>query len=353
MRILFATKSHLPTIGGAEMTTHWLACELRRRGHAVAVYALPDPLQPHLPALDDSLGYPTARRGDLERTLATALEHFAPDVAVVGGYHDLMRDWARRMLTDAARLPTVLHLHDVAAVPLATESELQIDRVIAVSAYLAGLVRERGGLAASVPPAVGCRSYRVRSTRRVALFVNPVAQKGLETAAALARARPDVPFAFTRCWQLSSRGRARLRAAVRGLGNVEIRPSTPHPAALYGDARVVLVPSPYPESWGRVAAEAQVSAIPVLATRIGGLPEAVGDGGVLLDPQAGTDAWVQALSRLWDDDDAYRRQVGLAERHAMRRDLEPRTLGARFEALLYDAVTAPIAQPAARLEARG
>jgi D-inositol-3-phosphate glycosyltransferase len=67
----------------------------------------------------------------------------------------------------------------------------------------------------------------------------------------------------------------------------------------------VTVPS-YNESFGLVALEALACGTPVVAARVGGLPTAVGDSGVLVtghDPQA----WAQALDGLLAD--PLRRQV--------------------------------------------
>jgi glycosyltransferase involved in cell wall biosynthesis len=51
---------------------------------------------------------------------------------------------------------------------------------------------------------------------------------------------------------------------------------------------VVVFPSVFRESAGLVAVEAMAAARPVVATRVGGLPELVADGvtGILVDPQA-------------------------------------------------------------------
>lgn len=51
---------------------------------------------------------------------------------------------------------------------------------------------------------------------------------------------------------------------------------------LYRAADLVVVPS-YSESFGLVAVEAQACGVPVVASRVGGLTTAVGDGGILVD----------------------------------------------------------------------
>jgi D-inositol-3-phosphate glycosyltransferase len=87
-------------------------------------------------------------------------------------------------------------------------------------------------------------------------------------------------------------------------------------ADLYRAADVVVVPS-YSESFGLVAVEAQACGTPVVASRVGGLTTAVGDGGVLV---AGHDpaAFATALLGLLDNP-ARRAEAGvLARRHAQR-----------------------------------
>jgi glycosyltransferase involved in cell wall biosynthesis len=80
-----------------------------------------------------------------------------------------------------------------------------------------------------------------------------------------------------------------------------------------------------------VVAEAQSNGIPVLGTKVPGLVEAVGPGGLLVDFDAPVEQWLAALSQLWDDPTAYDgyRQAALA--HSGREDMRPAVLAARFE----------------------
>lgn len=72
-------------------------------------------------------------------------------------------------------------------------------------------------------------------------------------------------------------------------------------------ADVVAVPS-HSESFGLVAIEASASGTPVVAAAVGGLPTAVGDGGVLVEGHDPLD-WAKALGSLLDDD-ARRAELG-------------------------------------------
>jgi glycosyltransferase involved in cell wall biosynthesis len=232
-------------------------------------------------------------------------------------------------------VPTAVYLHDARGVELAAHVEC----VAAVSRFLAGLC---GPGAAAIPPIVDRSRYRVPTTRERALFVNPVAAKGLATATRLASARPDIPFAFQLCWRLAPPILASLRAEVRALANVELREASRDPRAIYGDARVLLAPSTGAEAWGRVAREAQASGIPVVGAGVGGLPEAVGSGGVVVEPGEGIEGWLDAVGGLWDDPEAYATAVESAELQGADPAAGSDAVAGAFERLL-----APMAAAAA------
>ena len=63
----------------------------------------------------------------------------------------------------------------------------------------------------------------------------------------------------------------------------------------YKQTRLVIVPSRWNEAFGRVAAEAMVSGIPCVVSNRGGLPEVVGDTGVIVDEIESVEAWKNAI----------------------------------------------------------
>ena len=75
-------------------------------------------------------------------------------------------------------------------------------------------------------------------------------------------------------------------------------------------ADAVLVPSGS-EAFSLVAAEALLAGVPVIARRTGGLPEVVGDDGVLVD-SADAGAWVAAISAVLADLDSARARAAAA-----------------------------------------
>jgi glycosyltransferase involved in cell wall biosynthesis len=98
--------------------------------------------------------------------------------------------------------------------------------------------------------------------------------------------------------------------ALRGgaPANVEFRP-TVSPAevpALIREARALLLPSLWYEAQPRVILEAYAAGVPVLASDLGALPEAVGHDSGLLVPPGDADAWSDAVERLLDDRESAR-----------------------------------------------
>ncbi len=98
---------------------------------------------------------------------------------------------------------------------------------------------------------------------------------------------------------------------VRFVGQLE-RHELP---AFFGGARALIVPSLWFEVFGLVCAEAMGHGLPVIASRIGGLPEVVDEGvtGLLFEP-GNSDELAKKISRMWRDDELFR-LFGQAARH--------------------------------------
>lgn len=128
-----------------------------------------------------------------------------------------------------------------------------------------------------VRPPVFADDYRTTPGDRVTL-VNLNENKGGAIFWELAARMPDVRF-------LGVRGSYGDQVVRSGLPNVETLAHIPGQAMrerVYARTRVLLALSEY-ESWGRVAAEAVASGIPVIAHPTPGLQECLGGAGVFVD----------------------------------------------------------------------
>jgi hypothetical protein len=70
------------------------------------------------------------------------------------------------------------------------------------------------------------------------------------------------------------------------------------------------------------------------------LPESVGAGGILVDPDAGLDRWERALARMWDDETEYARLAELARQHSRRPDFQPSATAAKLLPALSELASA-------------
>ena len=79
----------------------------------------------------------------------------------------------------------------------------------------------------------------------------------------------------------------------------------------YRSARIAVVPSVWPEPLPRAVLEAQSAGVPVVATRSGGIADAVSDehDGLLVQP-GDPEALARAVTRLWDDEALRSRLAG-------------------------------------------
>lgn len=359
LRVLFAsTHTYLPQrAGGIESSTHDLCIELSGAGDEPAVLARLDPagwlafvnrVRRKLPfgsafPADRRMGYPVYRGWSPLEGASEAVRRVRPGVVVVQGTGSV--PLARAFLE--LDVPTTLYLRDVEFDRLG--GEIPADPrllVLANSGFTAECARRELSVDSHVvPPLVRPEAYRTSSRRDRVVFVNPHPWKGVEIAFRLAERRPDIPFLFIESWNLRPDRKAEYGNRASALPNVEWSASVPDMREIYGKARVVLVPSTCEEAWGRVATEAQISGIPVLASNRGGLPESVGEGGILVDPEAPLEAWEEALARLWDDPGAYEQLSEAALEHSRRPAIQPRRLAARFRELI--AAHAARAAPAA------
>ena len=312
--LLVTGTAYLPqVIGGVELNTHEMATELNRRGCKTAVLAKLSPRDAFgvtrllstywrgsRISLDQNLGYEVYR----SRNPCELSDVPLPDVAVIqnGNMLELAEAFARRGVPCVAYfhgLPFECAEHDWPPAAM----RRWFAGYIANSTYTATRFRARCGIDAHViPPVFNPARYQTSGERRFVTFINPVAHKGVELALALAALCPEIPFRFVKAWPLSPGQSIRLKRRIAQLRNVQLLERRSDMRSIYAATRVLLVPSkPGHETWGRVASEAHFSGIPVLASDVGGLPEAVGPGGTIMSIDASPKAWAGALKRLWTD----------------------------------------------------
>lgn len=296
MDVLFAAEGLVPAVGGAERFMVEALDALRER-HSVRVVQL-DPM----PRPDPYWEGRRLRREEVGRRVVAALGQRLPDVVVT----QLHASPAVIAAADRARIPNVLVLPSyeslcklafeagadcrpqtrcrgcpaARALPERERRELErsreehesairsATRLVALSRYVGSACREWCGRDADV--------------------VYPVGRTPVD-----AGARPDGPtLAPAVSWN-----RNKGAHVVEALDDVvAVEGDRPIDEVLRG-AAIVIVPSQWPEPFGRTAFEAMAAGVPVLASRTGGLPEFVPAEQLVAD-FADPDAWRAAIAEL-------------------------------------------------------
>lgn len=270
------------------------------------------------------MGYRTYRTYDVGGAVSYIVKDYNPDCALVQAGKPIP---IIKKLIDSG-IKTAMYVRDVDFEALGGELVFSQDPIyISNSNFTANMLYEKFKISSIiVPPLVAKTRYITNSTRKNVLFINPVKVKGLDIALQLATMNPEMPFMFVEGWPLRSQDWRSLQEKLSGLRNVKLLHATNDMRRLYRHAKLVLIPSQCKEAWGRIATEAHFSGIPALASDIGGLPESVGPGGLLIKPDADISDWNVALRRMWHDNYLYSELSTASYEYASRKEITPDTL---------------------------
>jgi glycosyltransferase involved in cell wall biosynthesis len=182
-----------------------------------------------------------------------------------------------------------------------------------------------------VYPFVDLDRYRVsRQDPDLITLVNPSPVKGGDLALDVAARLPHRRFLFQEAWPLSSVEEQELRRRVAFVPNVRLERPTRDMLGVYRSTVLLLVPSRWEEAFPRVVLEAQISGIPVVGRGVGGIPEAVGTGGIVMAASAGAAEWADAIERVLSDRAQYAALADGARANAVRPEFDARGLARRF-----------------------
>lgn len=229
-----------------------------------------------------------------------------------------------------------------------------VDQIVTDSQATAKMYRERLGIdCIPVGLFINPRLYLANQHQsKHLLFVNPSLVKGaaivVQLAILLEKCRPEITLEVVESrgsWQevvemvTTAYGNPRSH-----LDNVILTPTTADMRPVYSRARVLLAPSLWWESAGRVVVEALLNGIPSIVTNRGGLPEMGGIAAVKVDfpaecyqppytklPTMETlEPLLAVLIRFWDDEAFYQEYV----QKALQMAKETHSLAANTQRLL-------------------
>ena len=404
MKILLAHNSlYFPSHGGGDKSNRLLMEALAARGHQVTAVAR---IETFGPAQETAFQAQLTARGvtqqerrngaivfnrngvtvhtvtsspNLRSYFAARIDELDPDVIITS------TDDPAQLLYDAALKATRAHImyliRATIAVPFGphsafpsaprTDALRQADGVVGVSESVAHYARLWAALdAVHVPisllePGIEFPDHGDFNNEFI-VMVNPCAVKGIDIFTGLAEALPERKFAAVPTWGTSEEDWKKLRS----LPNLTILQPVDNIDLLLKRTRVMLVPSIWAEARSRIVVEAMAHGIPVLASKIGGLPEAKMGVPYLLPihpitrystqidanmvpiaevPPQDLTPWIEALTRLTSDPDHYA-EISRASRAAAIDYAEHLTCE-RFEKRLEEMVARPLRRQTARAAA--
>jgi glycosyltransferase involved in cell wall biosynthesis len=219
--------------------------------------------------------------------------------------------------------------------------------IIVISKYLQQYIRVHGEMESHVLPmpvyGVGPFPNLARSDAGFVTMINPCELKGVAIFLALAREYPQINFAAVPTWGADE-------GVLRDLNevpNVRLLEPSDKIEDILTQTRILLVPSLWPETFGYVVPEAMLRGIPVLASDLGGLPEAKLGVDYLLPvtpaerrgdswefPTQDTQPWSAALGELLGDAEVYERCSRRSRQAAL--EFVSEISAAPFEKLMFE-----------------
>ena len=272
--------------GGTERIVHGLVTELDRRGHEVTTFASGDSVVPgrHIETVPEALR-PLGYAGDslpyMQQTLHEVLAH-AGEFDVIHSH----LEWASLLLARVSRVPVVTTFHGRLDLPWA-------DALLRnPPAGLVAISENQANTHPDVPWAAvvhnGLRlndmPFGVRRTDALCFVGRVVPEKGIveaidiakETGRPLRIAAKAGPTATERDY-FENVFRPALKSAgslVEYLGELD----QPDRDQLFAQSYASLMPGSWPEPFGLVLIESLACGTPVIARRIGALPEILREG---------------------------------------------------------------------------
>ncbi|WP_158262657.1 glycosyltransferase [Photobacterium sanctipauli] len=332
MKILFLTNhKHLPELyGGMELNTHELCHLLIKRGHKVAVACRLEGgftkvgltnkvynIFGYKFSKDYFNQYLCYRSFDMVDNVKVIIKDFEPDIVVLQGGHKHLE-----ILKQIKSCPVVVYIHSIESINYKTDKNISY---IANSNFTKETVNINFDIV--IPPIIIPKKYKVSSSNEDIIFVNPSKHKGLEVVNGLAKLNPNLSFKYI------VNSKKNDNSSYNNINNVEVIGPVNNMKSVYRSARLLIAPSVWDETWGRVASEAHCSGIPVLASKTGGLTESVGYGGICVPKNASINDWNKALHKIVNHEN-YEKFKKSSYEYSQRKEIDVKVLIDKFESHL-------------------
>jgi glycosyltransferase involved in cell wall biosynthesis len=239
---------------------------------------------------------------NLEDELFRQIKKFSPDFIVS------QLQWSERVFraTRNFRIPKIFFVKHIRDLKQESTQELlrlyPIDIIVINSEYSKKYIKKSLYPKQKVIlsyPLIDYKKYRIKnrskkSTSKFVTMINFRQEKGSELFKELARVMPGKKFLAINSWQTFNKGEKKQQA------NLYIEGPYEDVREVYKKTQILLVPSFGEEIFARVILEAMINGIPVIGSNVGGISEALGQNGVLINDFNNINSWKNALRKFED-----------------------------------------------------
>jgi glycosyltransferase involved in cell wall biosynthesis len=239
----------------------------------------------------------------LENALRNTIHKFSPDIILTAEEDaEIIIDIAKKM-----GIPSVLLLF---------HAGWSKERIIEISTKTDIVIFDSNFLCERYQKRLLCPSYRIyppfdweqwkvkRSSYRYISMVNPTPEKGIDIFLAIAQTITNNEFLLQGGWHP-------LNIDIKNITNITYRARNFHTSShgmnfFMENTKILLVPSQIEDALPTIAIQALHNGIPVIGSRKGGIPEVIGNGGIIVEEYDQPNAWVSAIQYLNSNAEQYK-----------------------------------------------
>lgn len=328
-KVMFFARFMYPPLGGGEYFIHNVLSHLTKRGFEceAACYCDPDP---RIKMQDNVVDWRGIKVHQLSRISYDLIVKFfkkhKPDVVITQSYD------APDIVTAAKSLgiKTVLGTHfwrnicevqddhvNMLTRPLSTvtiRKDLHkvfdnADELYVNSQYMQKAVKRYVGknIDRIITPILDKdRVISEESDRKYVTIINPDIGKGGRLFVEIAKSMPDTEFMCVGFGNEILPDNISINSEIRSISNIVAQDKTDNMSEIYGQAKILLIPSLVDETFSMVALEAMANGVPVIASNYGNLPFLLSSNGIVIDPYDPF-IWKENIENLINDREYYAR----------------------------------------------
>lgn len=351
MKIFFANKRppYPFIIGGDAVNIHAYLSYFQSKGHTCywlgtfapkAGYEMPSPLMQtyfllshgyapkfHLPSVNphsltlsfySSYNCSVVDSSYFQQALFKALDTISPDIVIT------QLDGSEIVISaaNARSIPSLLCITDAEQESLqkiVSKKSAQPSGIICVSHFVRKQIPVTINTPCTVfpPPIISSDYLTKKDNRQYITCINPVRLKGGEVLEKIIEAFPNQEFLIVKGWYDPIHDGFNFKK----YRNVTIIKKQYSMKKIYAKTKILLIPSLWNEAIPRVAIEASLNGIPVIASDKGGISEALGKSGIYIHSPNSIPSWKKAISELLSNKKRYATLSRLAKSQAKKFDV--------------------------------